>query len=172
MAIEEKYLAWLKDAHAMEKQAESRLEKMAGRLEHYPQLKSRIEEHIQETRKQQSLVQSVIDRFDTSHSVLKDGVGKIPVLAQTVGGMLADDEVLKDVLRSYASVNFEIARYSALISAAELIGDDEGIRVFEQIRNEEIHRADWLLLYLPDLTDDFMLRSSTDGVIAKSKPAE
>lgn len=167
MTNEENYLAWLKDAHAMEMQAESMLEKMAARLEHYPTLKARIEQHIHETRDQQALVQSVIDRFDTSHSALKDAVGKLSALAQALGGMLADDEVMKGALSSYAFENFEIASYTALISAAELVGDVEGIRVFEQIRNQEIEMADWVLSHLPELTDEFMLRSAADGVTAK-----
>ena len=167
MTNEENYLAWLKDAHAMETQAESMLEKMAGRLEHYPQLKARIEQHIDETRDQQALVQSVIDRFDTSNSAFKDAVGKMAALAQAMGGMLADDEVMKGALSSYAFENFEIASYTALISAAELVGDDEGIRTFEQIREQEINMADWILSHLPDLTDEFLLRSATEGVTAK-----
>lgn len=163
----ENYLAWLKDAYAMEIQAESMLEKMASRLEHYPLLKAGIERHIDETRGQQALVQSVIDRFETSHSVLKDAVGKLAALAQAMGGMLADDEVMKGTLSSYAFENFEIASYTALISAAELVGDDDGIRIFEQIREQEMNMADWLLAQLPELTDEFMLRSATDGITAK-----
>ena len=62
MTYEEHFIDWVRDAHAMEKQAESMLEKMAARLEHYPDLKARIEQHIDETREQQQLVQSVIDR--------------------------------------------------------------------------------------------------------------
>ncbi|PPS64762.1 hypothetical protein CRX72_04145 [Pantoea sp. BRM17] len=69
---QEQLIDWVRDAHAMEKQAESMLEKMAARLEHYPDLKARIEQHIDETREQQQLVQSVIDRYDTSRSVIKD----------------------------------------------------------------------------------------------------
>jgi ferritin-like metal-binding protein YciE len=42
---EDHLLNWLRDAHAMEKQAETMLSAMAGRLEHYPELKARIEAH-------------------------------------------------------------------------------------------------------------------------------
>ncbi|THD37103.1 DUF892 family protein, partial [Pantoea sp. R102] len=35
------YHDWLRDAHAMEKQAETMLEQMAKRLENYPQLRAR-----------------------------------------------------------------------------------------------------------------------------------
>ena len=49
----ENLLDWLRDAHAMEQQAESMLKGQAERLEHYPELKGRIVRHIEETQGQQ-----------------------------------------------------------------------------------------------------------------------
>jgi Uncharacterized protein conserved in bacteria len=46
----EHYHDWLRDAHAMEKQAESMLESMASRIENYPDLRARIEQHSNETK--------------------------------------------------------------------------------------------------------------------------
>lgn len=43
----ENYVDWVRDAHAMEEQAEAMLSRMAERLEHYPELKSRILQHIE-----------------------------------------------------------------------------------------------------------------------------
>jgi len=163
----ENYLAWVKDAHAMEKQAESMLEKMASRLEHYPDLKARIEQHIEETRQQQVLVQSVIDRHDTSSSALKDAMGKISAMGQAMGGMMADDEVVKGAISGYVFENLEIASYTSLIAAAEQIGDLEGVRIFEQIREQEIAMSDWCLTHLSDVTVQFMIRSEAPGVEAK-----
>lgn len=48
----EHYHDWLRDAHAMEKQAESMLESMAGRIDNYPDLRARIEQHVNETKRQ------------------------------------------------------------------------------------------------------------------------
>jgi ferritin-like metal-binding protein YciE len=42
MVFEENYLSWVRDAHAMEIQAETMLEKMVDRLEHYPDIISRL----------------------------------------------------------------------------------------------------------------------------------
>ncbi len=42
----EHYHDWLRDAHAMEKQAESMLESMASRIDNYPELRARIEQHL------------------------------------------------------------------------------------------------------------------------------
>lgn len=167
MTHEENYLAWVKDAHAMEKQAESMLEKMSGRLEHYPDLKARIDQHIEETRQQQALVQSVIDRYDTSSSTLKDAMGKLSAMGQAMGGMMADDEVVKGAISGYVFENLEIGSYTSLIAAAKLVGDTEGVRIFTQIREQEIAMAEWCLQHLPDVTEQFMIRSATPGVEAK-----
>lgn len=167
MTKEENYLDWVRDAHAMEKQAESMLEKMAGRLEHYPDLKARIEQHIEETRHQQALVQSVIDRYDTSRSVFKDAIGKLTAMGQAMGGMMAEDEVVKGAISGYVFEQFEIANYTSLIAAAEAVGDHEGAKIFSQIREQEVAMADWCLKHLPDVTEQFLVRSEAPGVEAK-----
>lgn len=60
--VDERLMEWLRDAHAMEEQAETMLSSMAGRIEHYPDIKRRIEQHIEETREQARLIRSCIER--------------------------------------------------------------------------------------------------------------
>lgn len=45
-------LSWLKDAHAAEEQAITMLSSLAQRIENYPELKARIEQHVEETERQ------------------------------------------------------------------------------------------------------------------------
>ncbi|KAA6046571.1 MULTISPECIES: ferritin-like domain-containing protein [Pantoea] len=167
MTYEEHFIDWVRDAHAMEKQAESMLEKMAARLEHYPDLKARIEQHIDETREQQQLVQSVIDRYDTSRSVIKDAAGKLSAFGQAVGGMMTEDEVVKGAISGNVFENFEIANYTALIAAAEQLNDSESVSIFTRIREQEQAMADWTANHLGNVTKQFLIRSSTPGVEAK-----
>ncbi|UQY43765.1 DUF892 family protein [Erwinia sp. PK3-005] len=167
MTYQENYLSWLRDAHAMEKQAEEMLEKMSSRLEHYPDLKARLQQHIEETRQQQQMLQQVIDRQDTSNSTMKDMMGKVAAMGQAMGGMFASDEVVKGAISGYVFEQFEIACYTSLIAAAELAGDSEGARVFEQIREQEKAMADWALNHLPDVTEQFMVRSAQPDTEAK-----
>lgn len=167
MTYEEHFIDWVRDAHAMEKQVESMLEKMAARLEHYPDLKARIEQHIDETREQQQLVQSVIDRYDTSRSVIKDAAGKLSAFGQAVGGMMTEDEVVKGAISGNVFENFEIANYTALIAAAEQLNDSESVSIFTRIREQEQAMADWTANHLGDVTKQFLIRSSTPGVEAK-----
>ena len=47
----ENYHNWLRDAHAMEKQAEVILIAAIRRSENYPPLRTRLEQHLYETRR-------------------------------------------------------------------------------------------------------------------------
>ena len=163
----EHYHDWLRDAHAMEKQAESMLEAMAGRIDNYPDLKARIEQHLSETKHQITLLESVFDRNDISRSVVKDSMSKMAAFGQSVGGMFTPDEIVKGAISSYVFEQFEIACYTSLIAAAEQAGDAEGVEIFKTILAEEEAMAKWALEHLPNVTQQFLLRSETPGVEAK-----
>jgi ferritin-like metal-binding protein YciE len=45
----ENLLDWLRDVHAMAHQAEQMLRAQSSRLENYPDLKARIDQHLEET---------------------------------------------------------------------------------------------------------------------------
>jgi ferritin-like metal-binding protein YciE len=59
---EENLMAWLRDAHAMEEQAETMLKALASRTGDYPQVKTLIEKHLTETQKQAVSLQQCIKR--------------------------------------------------------------------------------------------------------------
>lgn len=59
-------LDWLRDAHAMEQQAEKMLTAQSERLEHYPELKARIVQHIDETRGQRELLSPVCSVWEAA----------------------------------------------------------------------------------------------------------
>jgi len=163
----EHLLDWLRDAHAMEQQAETMLKGQASRIEHYPILKARIEEHIQETIGQRELLEGCIKRLGGSPSVLKDVMGKMAAFGQAVGGMTASDEIVKGAMAGYVFEHFEIASYTALIAAAKTAGDPETARVCEEILAQEEAMADWLAAHLPEVTEEFLVRDATPGVEAK-----
>jgi len=160
------YIDWVRDAHAMEKQAEAMLSRMVDRLEHYPRLRDRINQHITETQDQQHLIESVLDRLDTSHSVLKDAAGKMTAMGQALGGLFASDEVVKGGISGYVFEHFEIASYSALIVAAEAVGDLEGAQVFRKIKVQEEQMANWLDENLPAVTKKYLSLLDTPGAQA------
>ncbi|MGG6108073.1 ferritin-like domain-containing protein [Pantoea allii] len=163
----ENYHDWLRDAHAMEKQAESMLSKMAGRLEHYPALEQRLAQHLDETKHQLRLLEQLLERHDIDHSIMKDVMGKMAAMGHAIGGMFTPDEVVKGAMSGYVFENAEIASYTSLIAAAEQVGDSEGVRVLTEIRDQEIAMAEWLFQHLPEVTQQFLQRSAQPGVEAK-----
>ena len=163
----EHYHDWLRDAHAMEKQAESMLESMASRIDNYPDVRARIEQHINETKRQITLLEEILDRNDISRSVLKDSMSKMAALGQSIGGMFPSDEIVKGSISGYVFEQFEIACYTSLLAAAKKAGDTASIPAIETILAEEREMADWLIRHIPQTTEQFLLRSDASGVEAK-----
>lgn len=158
---------WLRDAHAMEQQAEKMLKAQAERLEHYPALRERIVQHIEETRWQQGQLDEILGRRNISNSVVKDLGGKLMAMGQAIGGMTASDEVVKGAMAGYVFENIEIATYTTLIAAAQAVGDTVTQAACEQIIVQEKAMAAWLLEHMPEVTQAFLARSATPGATAK-----
>lgn len=154
MNYTEHYHDWLRDAHAMEKQAESMLESMASRIENYPDIKARIEQHISETKHQITMLEEVLDRNGISRSVLKDSMSKMAAMGQSIGGMFPSDEIVKGSISGYVFEQFEIACYTSLLAAAKA-GDTASIPTIEAILKEEMQMADWLIKHIPQTTEQF-----------------
>jgi len=164
---QENLLDWLRDAHAMEQQAEKMLKAQSERLVHYPALKARIDEHLQETLGQQRLLDLCLKRYDESSSTIKDLTGKLMAFGQAMGGMTMSDEVVKGAMSGYVFENIEIAMYTVLIAAAKMAGDTETQSACEQILPQEDAMAAWLKDHLPELTQAFMARSADPDMEAK-----
>ncbi|WP_313305056.1 ferritin-like domain-containing protein [Stutzerimonas balearica] len=163
----ERLIEWLRDAHAMEAQAETMLNKQASRIENYPDLKARIEQHIVETQNQAKLIEGCLRRYDKSYSGFKDMGGKMMAMGQAMGGMMVNDEIVKGAQMGYVFENLEIASYTILIAAAQAVGDTETRQVCERILEEEVAMAEWLRQHLPQLTQAYLTRAATPDVEAK-----
>lgn len=152
---EELLVDWLRDAHAMEKHAEQVLSNTASRIENYPELRTQIERHLQETRRQVDLVRRCLERHNGSTSTVKDTAGRVIGFAQAMSGLFAEDEIVKASMGSYVFEAMEIAAYRSLIVAAEACGDQETKRVcevqrcrprdpFAKVANrQKCRRTDW-----------------------------
>jgi ferritin-like metal-binding protein YciE len=163
----EHLLAWLRDAHAMEQQAETLLTSQISRLKHYPDLRRKLEEHLQETRRQSELISDCIKQNGGDTSALKDTVGKMVAFGQGLSGLFVDDEVIKGTLASYTFEQMEIASYTILIAAAEACGDNTTAAICSRILKEEQAMAKWLADQTPNLVRAFLQLDATPGVAAK-----
>ncbi|MFU0507059.1 ferritin-like domain-containing protein [Pseudaminobacter sp. NGMCC 1.201702] len=160
-------MQWLRDAHAMEEQAETMLKSQYDRLESYPGLRQRIGQHIEETKEQAKRLEQCLDRIGGGTSTMKDAGAKLMATAQGLSGIFAGDEVMKGSLASYTFEHMEIASYTMLIAAAEKCGEPEIQRACEQNLREEQEMASWLEKNLPAVTQQFMARDEKDADTAK-----
>lgn len=163
----EHYHDWLRDAHAMEKQAESMLESMADRIDNYPELRSKIEQHLTETKHQISVLEEILERNDISRSIIKDSMSKMAAFGGSIGGMFPSDEIVKGAISSYVFEQLEVACYTSLIAAAKKAGDTASVPALEGILEQERQMADWVLRNIPQTTEQFLVRSDAPGVEAK-----
>ncbi|MFQ8113034.1 hypothetical protein CWN54_25390, partial [Klebsiella pneumoniae] len=80
--------------------------------------------------------------------------------------MLPGDEVIKVIITAYVFAHFEVACYTALLTAAKRVGDHSAMHTLEGILAEERGMADWLLHYLPALTGQYLMDTDMPGVEA------
>lgn len=160
--IRETFVEWLRDAHAAERQALTMLNSQAERIESFPALKARIEQHIQETEAQLQAVDGLLKRYSTGSSTIKDITGRAMAFAQGVSGMLAFDEVVKGGLFGYAFEHMEIASYRILITTARRLGDSDAVDILTTILEQEEAMAGWLLENMDSVVNEYLTRVSED----------
>jgi len=163
----ERLLMWLKDAYAMEQEAETMLKAMAGRLKHYPELRGRIEAHVGETQQQSSRLKGCIEQLDGSVPVARGMLADAMAAMHAAGNSMMSDEVAKGIGISYAFEHMEIASYRALVIAARAAGREDIATVCSQILEEEEAMAKWLLGHHESVIAAFLARETTEGVTAK-----
>src|SRR5262245_21773093 len=116
---------WLKDAYAMEKSEIVMLEKQAGRLKGYPFVQAKINEHLEQTRWQTEQIEECLRKVGTNPSIVKSALGKAVGNISALTRVMAEDEVLKDIIADSAFENMEITSYLSIMEAAEECGETD-----------------------------------------------
>jgi len=115
----ELFITGLKNAHSMERNAQEMLERQVERLDHYPELKSKLSSHLDETKRQLGRLEQCLSDCGSSPSTVKDTVQSLGANMAAVGHAMADDEVLKNTFASSALEHYEIAAYKSLLAMAD-----------------------------------------------------
>ena len=160
------FVAGLRNAHAMENQALSIMKPQLSRIENYPEVAARLEEHIRETEGQLARLDELLDAMDEDSSTIKDTALSLMGSVAAMGHAVAGDEIIKNSLANFAFENYEIAAYNSLLTIAEA-GQFNKAQDFLQLNlNEEEAMAAWLRENLPKVTLRFV-ELSDEGRDAK-----
>lgn len=147
---------WLRDAHAMEEQAETLFSGQAERLKDGYGISAKLESELHNVKENQVLLSARIQQLGSSKSVIKDTAAKMVAAAQNISGLAVSDEPVKGVLALYTFTQMAIGSYKILMAAADAVNDIETRQICETIlRNTEL-RAQWLEPELTNITKMFL----------------
>lgn len=148
----ELFVAWLRDAHAMERGFETALGTHADHARPEPMLYERLRQHQRETRRHVELLESALARHGADRSALKDLAGRVQAGLQARIAGAGADTMVKETLGGIAAEHFEIACYRSLQTAARELGDEETARMCDEILRDEESMARFLEEQLPSAT--------------------
>ena len=149
------FITGLKNAHAMENQALSIMKPQVARIENYPQVKDRLDQHIRETEGQMARLDELLRSFGEDSSSLKDMALSAAGAMAAMGHSMAGDEILKNSFANFAFEHFEIAAYKSLLTIAELGGFPQAVSALQANLKEEVAMAAWLDDNLRSVTVQF-----------------
>lgn len=138
------FVTGLRNAHAMENQALSIMKPQVSRIENYPEVAQRLEQHIAETEMQIQRLEQILDGFGESKSSLKDAALSFTGSMAAIGHTVAADEIVKNSFANYAFEHFEIAAYKSLLALSNQAGNSSATSLLTQNLDEELSMAQWL----------------------------
>lgn len=160
MADNTLFIAWLKDAHAMETGISRALEQQAKLAADHPMVQQGIERHLEATKRHADVVEGCLKELGEGTSTVKDAVGSAGAMLSGLMGA-AKDDLVKAAMNDYATEHMEIASYRGLIVAATQLGHHDMVTKFEEILAEEEAMAAWLLENLDTITREAVIVGQT-----------
>jgi ferritin-like metal-binding protein YciE len=152
------YVTGLVNAHALENQALSIMQRQIDRLEHYPEVSERLRQHITETNGQIQRLDQLLGMLGESSSSVKDTVTSFMGNMTAMMHAAMQDEILKNTFANYAFENYEIATYNSLLTMAEAVGQQSSMELLRQSLDEEERMAAWIRDHVRDVTLRYMQR--------------
>ena len=145
-------IAWLRDAHAMERASVDSLDRMADRLARFPELSGGLREHWRLSITQAQRIEVCLRALGADTSTFKDQDNHKHDNTQSFAVEVAPDEVVKDCCAAYSWRNFEIACYLSLGAAAAALEEMEVTHMCEEHVQQERAMAAWLEQQIPEVT--------------------
>jgi ferritin-like metal-binding protein YciE len=153
---EEVYHTGLKNLHALEMSALELTQRQVERLENYPEMKARLEQHHGESEAQARRLEAIMERHGIAPSAAKNTVSSVVGNVAAALHAPASDEILKNTFANFAFEHQEIAAYTSLIAMAEAMGDAASVPVLKQSLAEEQVMADFIEHNIVPTTQRFL----------------
>lgn len=147
---------WLRDAHAMEEQAEKLFSGQAERLKDYPELSAKLKDEVTFVEANKLLLFGALKLHGSDTSTIKDTLGKIVGFEQNMVGTMVSDEPVKGILALHTFTQMAIGSYKILVAAADAVGETEIKKTCTTILESAERRAAWIEKELDAVTRTFL----------------
>ena len=173
-ARDAKLVQYLSEAYGKEKELETALVAHISMTTRKP-YKKRLQDHLKETRGHAREVERRIKKLGGGPSLAAQVagpaaqvVGRAKALAEgpldmVRGGTGENEEMLKNAQKEYWNEHDEIAKYTAIETLAESVGDKETAQLARSIRRDEERMAKFL---------DGQIKTLTKAVVTEEIPAK
>jgi len=135
-SVRDQLVKYLADAHSIEEQALQQL-RSAPDIAGDPELSEAFRQHLDETERHERLVRERLDAMGESPSKMKDLLMRAGGAGFLLFAQSQPDTPGKLAAHAYSYEHMELAAYELLAKVAERAGDEETVRIAEEIRSEE-----------------------------------
>ena len=152
---------WLRDAHAMEAATTDNLERLIGRANDDPALKSQLQRHLEVSRRQKEEIEQQLKTLGFDTSTLKDLAMRLTGRIEPLLSGITPDDMPKHCIAAHSWEQFEIGSYRSMLGAAEELGLGDLRQMCERFIREEQEMANFLFEHLPAITRRYLQRQSS-----------
>lgn len=149
-------LNWLRDAHAMEQQAEELFSAHAKRFHAYQVISRLCEQEAHRSRNHQATISIRLQQLASDVSLVKNLAGKLMGVGLNNVGLAPRDTPVKAILQIHSFNQRGIGAYRVLLTATDALGDRETQRICQGILEQYKRRNWWLDKYLQQVTEYFI----------------
>jgi len=167
--IHDMFVIGLRNAHAMENEALSMMRPQLPRMDRYPEVAAKLEQHISETQDQIIRLEHILEELDENYLSVNDMVLSFNGATAVMSHAGMGDAVLKDAFADFAFENYEIAAYKSLLTIADAGNFREAKDALQASLAEEQSMARWLDDNLPLVTQKFLLMWEGDGPLGTQR---
>lgn len=158
----ERLVEWLHDAQAAERQAETMLAGTARQMDHDPEFRAMLARHSELSGEQADRLKECLLQLGEDSSVMKNIIGQITALGQSLSGYVVGDSPAKAVLATATYATMEATSYRILVTAAEDVGETRVAEVCRALLNEEETFAADLQKQVPAIVGRYLDRESRE----------
>ena len=149
-------IAWLHDARAMESATNDKLERLIGRANDYPQLKTAMQRHLEVSRRQKEELERHLNALGSDISTLKQTAMRVAGRIEPVVSGATADDLPKHCIAGYSWEQFEIAAYRSMLGAVQELDMSDLQDLCERFIGAEQEMAQAFFDALPAITRQYL----------------